>query len=159
MAKPQGPARLPGNQARHSEEGDTLSPSRWVKVQPNDDAQGQPVSEVMALLPVVGEVDMGEAFAEGSLLVCVSTSGVCLCPGPLPAWLFSQCVCGHGCIGRMSFPFPSIRKEESVLCGTLDTRRCKQTPCKGENRYTKMCRCGGVCLRCWECRSHPSTPP
>ena len=28
----------------------------------------------------------------------------------------------------------------------------------GENRHLKMCRHGGVCLRCWEWRSHPHTP-
>ena len=38
-------------------------------------------------------------------------------------------------MGRMSFPFPSIRREASVNCGTSDNGRCKQTPCKGENRH------------------------
>ena len=36
----------------------------------------------------------------------------------------SECVVtSSGCIGTMSFPFPSIRKEESVTCGTPDTGR------------------------------------
>ena len=33
--------------------------------------------EDMTPLPVVGGVETGEAFVEGHLLVCVSTSGVC----------------------------------------------------------------------------------
>ena len=32
-----------------------------------------------------------------------------------------------GFIGRMNFPFPSIRRDESVTCGTPNTGRCKQT--------------------------------
>ena len=72
----------------------------------------------------------------------------------------SECVVtSSGCIGKTSFPFLSIRKEESVTCGTPNTGRCKQTLCKGENRHMKICRGGRVCLRCWECRSHPPTPP
>lgn len=59
-----------------------------------------------------------------------------MCTGPPPAWLFSECVVtSSGYIGRMSFPFPSIRREASVNCGTPDNGRCKQTPCKGENRH------------------------
>ena len=76
MANPQGPARLPGNQVRPSEKCDSLSPSRWAVVQPNDDAQCQPGREDITPLPVVGGVETGDAFAEGHLLVCVSTSGV-----------------------------------------------------------------------------------
>lgn len=76
----QGPARLPGNQARPSEKCDPLSLSRWAKFQPNDDAQGQPGCEDITPLPVVAGVETGDAFAEGHLLVCVSTSGVCSLP-------------------------------------------------------------------------------
>ena len=43
-----------------SEEGDPLSPSRWTEVQSDDDVWGQAVREDMALLSVVGGVDMGE---------------------------------------------------------------------------------------------------
>ena len=43
-----------------------------------------------------------------------------------------------GCIGRMSFPYPSIRREASVTCGTPNTGRCKQTPYKGENKRMKI---------------------
>ena len=80
MTKPQGPARLPGNQARPNEKCDPLSLSRWAKFQPNDDAQGQPGCEDITPLPVVAGVETGDAFAEGHLLVCVSTSGVCSLP-------------------------------------------------------------------------------
>ena len=43
-----------------------------------------------------------------------------------------------GCIGRMSFPYPSVRREASVTCGTPNTGRCKQTPYKGENKRMKI---------------------
>ena len=79
-AKPHGSTRLPGNSPRPSEEGDPLSPSRWGKVQRDDDARGQPVCEDMAPLSVVWGVNTREAFTEGSLLACVSTSGVCPVP-------------------------------------------------------------------------------
>ena len=135
---PQGPARLSGSQARTSEEGDTLSPSRLTEVQGDDDARGQPVCEDMEPLPVVGGVDTGKPLWK-TVCWCVSAPQVCaLFPGPPPAWLFSQCVVMlSGCIGRMSFPYLSIRREASVTCGTLNTGRCKQTPCKGENRRMK----------------------
>ena len=65
-------------------------------------------------------------------------------------WLYWQ--------NEFSFPFLSIRREASVTCGTPDTGRYKQTLCKVENRHMKLCRHGGVCPRCWECKSHPATP-
>ena len=43
-----------------------------------------------------------------------------------------------GCIGRMSFPYPSIRREASVTCGTPNTGRCKQTPYRRENKCMKI---------------------
>ena len=90
----------------------------------------------MTPFPVVGGVETGEAFVEGHLLACVCTSGVCHVHWAPPAWFFSECVVTwSGYIGRMSFPFPSIRREASVNCGTPDNGRCKQTPCKGENRH------------------------
>ena len=94
-------------------------------------------------------------------------AGVCQHLGCVPCALglllhgssVSECVVMlSSCIGRI-FPFPSIRREVSVTCGTPDTGRYKQTPCKGENRDMKMCRRGGVCLRFWDYRSHPPTPP
>ena len=89
-AKPQGSTRLPGNSPRPSEEGDPLSPSRWGKVQRDDDARGQPVREDMAPLPVVGGVDTGEPLQK-AICWCVSAPRVCaLCPGPPPAQPFSQ---------------------------------------------------------------------
>ena len=62
MAEPQGPARLPGNSPRPSEEGDPLSRRWWTEIQRDDDADawGQPVCEDMVPLPVVGGMDMGE---------------------------------------------------------------------------------------------------
>ena len=94
-------------------------------------------------------------------------AGICQPLGCVPCALglllhgssVSECVVPlSGCIGTMSFPFPSIRRDESVTCGTPNTGRYKQTPCKGENRHMKMCRHGGVCLRCWEWRSYPPLP-
>ena len=90
MATPQGPARLPGNSSRPSEEGDPLSPSRWTEIQRDDESQGPPVCEDMAPLPVVGGMDMEEPLWKA---VCwyLSAPWVCaLCPGPPPAWIFSQ---------------------------------------------------------------------
>ena len=46
------------------------------KLSTNDDARDQAVPEDMTPLPVVGGVETGEAFVEGRLLACVSTSGV-----------------------------------------------------------------------------------
>ena len=59
-----------------SEEGDPLSPSRWTEVQSDDDVWGQAVREDMALLSVVGGVDMGEPLQKA---VCwhVSAPQVC----------------------------------------------------------------------------------
>ena len=84
MATPQGPARLPGNSSRPSEEGDPLSPSRWTEIQWDDESQGPPVCEDMAPLPVVGGMDMEEPLWKA---VCwyLSAPWVCaLCPGPPP---------------------------------------------------------------------------
>ena len=56
----------------------------------------------------------------------------------LHGYSVSECVVmSSGCIGRMRFPYLSIRREASVTCGTPNTGRCKQTPCKGENRRMK----------------------
>ena len=63
-----GANQVPCNQARPSEDCDPLSPSRWANVQPNDDAQGQPVHEAMTPLPVAGGVETREAFVEGHFL-------------------------------------------------------------------------------------------
>ena len=64
-------------QGTASEQCDPSSPSRWANVQPNDDVWDQQVHEDMTPLSVVGGVETGEAFVEGHLLACVSTSGVC----------------------------------------------------------------------------------
>ena len=62
-------------------------------------------------------------------------AGVCYHLGCVPCALGlllhgssgSECVVNlSGCTGRMSFPFSSIRRDESVTCGTPDTGRCKQ---------------------------------
>ena len=66
----------------------------WANVQPNDDAQGQPVHEAMTPLPVAGGVETGEAFVEGHVLVCVSTSGMCHVPWATPCMVFQR-VCGR----------------------------------------------------------------
>ena len=62
MSTPQGPAMLPGNSPRTSEEGGPLSPRWWTEIQRDDDADawGQPVCEDMVPLTVVGGMDMGE---------------------------------------------------------------------------------------------------
>ena len=124
-----GANQVPCNQARPSEECDPLSPSRQAKFQPNDDAQGQPECEDMAPLPVGGRVETRHTlwkaifWHESATRVCV------VCPGPLPAWLFSESVVTlSGCIGRMSFPFSSIRREASVTCGTPDTGNLGEDP-------------------------------
>ena len=48
-----------------------------ANVQPNDDPQDQAVHVDMTTLPLVGGVETEEAFVEGPLLACVSTSIVC----------------------------------------------------------------------------------
>ena len=62
-------------------------------------------------------------------------AGICQPLGCVPCALglllhgssVSECVVPlSGCIGTMSFPFPSIRRDESVTCGTPNTGRCKQ---------------------------------
>ena len=57
-----------------------MSPSRWTENQWDDDALGPPVCEDVAPLSVVWGVNTRDAFTEGSLLACVSTSGVCPVP-------------------------------------------------------------------------------
>ena len=111
-------------------ESDPLSPSRWATVQLADDAWGH-------LCLWMGEWTRGSLcrrpFAgECQHLECVPCSPSLL----LHDSSVSECVVmSSGCTGRMSFPFPSIRKEVSETCGTPDTGRCKQTLCKGENRH------------------------